>query len=48
MGELISKPWPRQKRSTVSVLIRNVAGGAFWRAMGYADYELALEIMPRV
>jgi GNAT superfamily N-acetyltransferase len=40
--------WPRHKRWTVSVLVTNVAGIAFWRAMGYTDDELTLEIMPRV
>jgi predicted acetyltransferase len=48
MGELFSKLWPRHKRWTVSVLVKNVDGVAFWRAMGYTDYELTLEIMPRV
>jgi GNAT superfamily N-acetyltransferase len=39
MGELFSKLWSRHKRLTVSVLVKNVAGVAFWRAMGYTDYE---------
>jgi predicted acetyltransferase len=48
MGELFSKLWPRQKRWTVSALVKNMAGVAFWRMMGYTDYELILKIMPRV
>jgi GNAT superfamily N-acetyltransferase len=47
MGELFSL-WSLDKRWTVSVLVKNVAGVAFWRAMGYTDYELNLEIMSRV
>jgi GNAT superfamily N-acetyltransferase len=38
--------WPRQKRLTVEVLCRNSAGVRFWRAMGYKDYSLCLEVMP--
>lgn len=48
MGKLFSQLWPQDKRWTVSVLVKNVAGVAFWRAMGYTGYELTLEIMPRV
>ena len=39
--------WPPEKRWTVSVLVKNAPAVAFWRAMGYADYDLTLEIMPR-
>jgi predicted acetyltransferase len=46
MEELFLKLWPRDKRLTVSVLVKNVAAVAFWRAMGYTDYDLTLEIMP--
>jgi predicted acetyltransferase len=38
--------WPRSKRLTVDVLVQNTAAIAFWRAMGYQDYYLALEILP--
>jgi GNAT superfamily N-acetyltransferase len=38
--------WPKDKRLTVEVLVRNEAAVAFWRAMGYQDYSLMLEIMP--
>ncbi len=44
----ISTLWPRHKRWTVSGLVTNVAGVAFWRAMGYTDDELTPKIMPRV
>ena len=38
--------WPKNKRLTVSVLAQNAAAVAFWRAVGYADYSLTLEITP--
>ena len=38
--------WPRGVRLTVDVLCRNDAGVAFWRAVGYRDYCLTLEITP--
>jgi hypothetical protein len=34
-------------RVTVDVLYGNLAGVAFWRAMGCAHYSLTLEIMPK-
>jgi len=48
MEELFSNLWPRNKRLTVSVLVKNVAAVTFWRAMGYTDYDLTLETMPCV
>lgn len=38
--------WPRTKRLKVEVLTANRAGVDFWRAAGYKDYSLMLEIMP--
>ncbi|HEX3856949.1 MAG TPA: GNAT family N-acetyltransferase [Verrucomicrobiae bacterium] len=43
---LRSKIWPKNKRLTVEVLVQNEAAVAFWRAVGFRDYCLALEIMP--
>ena len=43
---LRSEVWPRTKRLTVEVLVTNQSGVAFWRAIGYTDYALTLEIMP--
>jgi len=37
--------WPKAERLTVSVLVHNQAGVNFWRAMGYRDYCLTLEIL---
>ena len=38
--------WPRGRRLTVEVLCANTTGVVFWKAMGYAEYSLCLEIMP--
>jgi GNAT superfamily N-acetyltransferase len=38
--------WPRDVRLTVDVLCHNQGGAAFWRSVGYRDYNLTLEIMP--
>jgi len=43
---LRSNLWPKNKRLTVDVLVTNQSAIAFWRAMGYVDYALTLEIMP--
>ena len=43
---LRSQIWPADKRLTVDVLVHNVAAVAFWRAVGYRDYSLKLEILP--
>jgi len=46
METLRSKIWPQGKRLTVDVLVENTAAVAFWRAAGYKDYSLTLEILP--
>jgi len=43
---LRSEVWPRNKRLTVEVLVANGAAMSFWRAVGYRDYSLLLEILP--
>ena len=43
---LRSQVWPKTKRLTLDVLVANTSGVAFWRAVGYRDYALTLEIMP--
>jgi len=45
---LRSKIWPKNKRLTVEVLVQNEAAVAFWRAVGYKDYTLTLEILPEI
>lgn len=47
MEILRSKIWPKNKRLTVEVLVKNEAAVAFWRAVGYKDYSLKLEILPK-
>jgi ribosomal protein S18 acetylase RimI-like enzyme len=46
METLRSRIWPGNKRLTVEVLAPNTAAIAFWRAVGYKDYALTLEIAP--
>ncbi len=46
MEILRSEIWPTNKRLIVEVLTANAPGVAFWRAMGYRDYCLTLEILP--
>lgn len=41
---LRSDIWPKNKRLTVDVLLHNTDAIAFWRAVGYKDYLLGLEI----
>jgi predicted acetyltransferase len=43
---LRSKIWPKNKRLTVEALVQNETAVAFWRAVGYKDYSLTLEILP--
>ncbi len=44
---LRSTIWPANKRLTVDVLVQNTAAVAFWRTVGYNDYCLTLEILPK-
>jgi GNAT superfamily N-acetyltransferase len=39
--------WPADHRLTVDVLCENSGAIAFWRSVGYRDYSLTLEIMPK-
>jgi len=41
---LRSEIWPKNKRLTVDVLLHDTTAIAFWRAVGYKDYVLGLEI----
>lgn len=47
MEILRSQVWPPGRRLTVDVLVQNVGAVAFWRAVGYKDYCLTLEILPK-
>ncbi len=38
--------WPKDKRLTVDVLVKNDAAVKFWSGVGYRDYALTLEMMP--
>jgi predicted acetyltransferase len=46
MALLRQQIWPKGQRLTVSVLTHNEAAMNFWRAMGYRDYCLTMEILP--
>jgi len=46
MGLLRDRIWPAGRRLTVTVLVRNTDAAQFWRAMGYQDYCLTLEMLP--
>jgi GNAT superfamily N-acetyltransferase len=46
MNHLKQQVWSADKRLTVEVLARNEPALLFWRAMGYKDYAIALEILP--
>ncbi|HUA37223.1 MAG TPA: GNAT family N-acetyltransferase [Candidatus Sulfopaludibacter sp.] len=46
MKVLRTQIWAKHKRLTVEVLVQNTAAVAFWRAAGYRDYALTLEILP--
>ena len=48
MEILFSQVWPKDKRITVDVLCQNQVGIAFWRAVGFTDYCLTLEMTNRV
>jgi len=39
--------WPKDKRLTVEVLVENAGAVAFWGSVGYSDYSLMLEILPK-
>jgi GNAT superfamily N-acetyltransferase len=43
---LQSQFWPAQKRLCVEVLTSNQAAILFWKAVGFQEYSLALEILP--
>lgn len=45
MGLLRGKIWPVSRRLAVTVLVRNTDAVQFWRAMGYTDYCLTMEIL---
>ena len=46
MAMLRDQIWLPGKRLTVEVLCKNSPAIAFWKAMGYREYSLCLEIVP--
>ena len=47
VGILQQQIWLPDKRLTVEVLTANEPAVAFWRSVGYTDYCLTLEIIPK-
>lgn len=47
MQILLNDIWPKQKHLTVEALWRNRTAIEFWKAVGFSEYCLALEILPR-
>lgn len=47
MRMLLERIWAKDKRLTVGVLCGNKPAIAFWKAVGFTEYSLTLEIMPR-
>jgi GNAT superfamily N-acetyltransferase len=39
--------WPKNVRLTVDVLCQNTRAIEFWRSIGYRDYCLTMEMMPK-
>ena len=46
MALLRQEIWPPDTRITVEVLVHNRAAHAFWRAVGFQDYAVTLELLP--
>jgi GNAT superfamily N-acetyltransferase len=46
MAILRQEAWPQDARLYLEVLTGNTRGLAFWRALGFADYALTLELLP--
>jgi hypothetical protein len=44
--DLVFASLAKDKRITVNALCQNHLGTAFWRAVGFTDYCLTLEIYP--
>jgi ribosomal protein S18 acetylase RimI-like enzyme len=47
MALLREQVWPRGKRVTVDALLTNEIALAFWRAVGFRDYYIGLELPPQ-
>jgi GNAT superfamily N-acetyltransferase len=45
MQILLAEVWPPDWRITLEVLVHNQTGYAFWKALGFQDYAITLEMM---
>jgi len=43
---LLSEVWPLEARVTLEVLVNNRSGQEFWKALGFREYALTLEMLP--
>ncbi|MBW2092679.1 MAG: GNAT family N-acetyltransferase [Deltaproteobacteria bacterium] len=43
---LFTEVWPKNKKLLVDVLWQNKTAIAFWKAVGFKEYSLALEMLP--
>ena len=46
IGLLVDQVWPANTRARVNVLVGNRPALEFWRAVGFADYLITLEMEP--
>ena len=47
MHILLTAVWPPDWRVTLNVLTHNHRGQAFWRLLGFSDYLITMEMLPR-
>jgi GNAT superfamily N-acetyltransferase len=43
-GLLVREVWPPRSRITLDVLVKNAGGHSFWRALGFRDYAMVMEL----
>lgn len=43
---LLAEVWPLEARVTLEVLVNNRSGQEFWKALGFREYALTLEMLP--
>lgn len=46
LGILVREVWAPGTRVTLEVLVNNTGGQAFWRAVGFRDYAITMELPP--
>jgi GNAT superfamily N-acetyltransferase len=46
IGILLNEVWPKNLRVIVEALVHNLTAQEFWKAAGFKEYSIRLEIMP--